>query len=120
MAKALYRTKGGAEVVIEGTPEEVADLLARLELPSGSKPKRLPKASKASRQGARFALADLVRGLIEQGFFKKPKEIGEIKAALETQGHIYPVTSLSPLLLRLVQKRELRRLKEKKQWVYVS
>jgi hypothetical protein len=29
------------------------------------------------------------------------------------------VTTLSPLMLRLVRKRELRRIKGKKRWLYV-
>jgi hypothetical protein len=39
--------------------------------------------------------------------------------ALEEQGQFYPVTSLSPTVLRLVRKRELRRIKDKKRWLYV-
>ena len=34
-----------------------------------------------------------------------------MKAALEEMGHHYPVTTLSPTLLRQVRKRNLRRLK---------
>jgi hypothetical protein len=61
-----------------------------------------------------------VSGLIADDFFKKPKELGEIKKALEEQGHFYPRTSLSPMLIRLVRKKELRRLKDGKRWTYVG
>jgi hypothetical protein len=62
----------------------------------------------------------LVSQLIDGGFFKKPKELGAIKTALEEQGHYYPVTTLSPAVLRLVRKKQLRRIKDKKRWLYVG
>ncbi len=62
----------------------------------------------------------LIADLIDGGFFKKPKELSAIKLALEEQGHYYPATSLSPNLLRLVRKRDLRRIKDKKRWQYVG
>jgi len=58
--------------------------------------------------------------LIDEGFFKKPKELGAIKTALEERGHYYPATSLSPALIRLVRAKTMRRIKEKKHWVYVG
>jgi predicted transcriptional regulator len=58
--------------------------------------------------------------LVEGGFFKRPKGLRAIKDALEDQGHFYPVTTLSPTLLRLVKKKELRRIKEGKRWSYVG
>jgi hypothetical protein len=43
-----------------------------------------------------------------------------VKAALEEQGHFYPVTTLSGLMLRLVREKKLRRLKEGKRWRYTG
>jgi hypothetical protein len=62
----------------------------------------------------------LIAELIDEGFFKKPKEFGAIKTALEERGHYYPRTTLSPTLLGLVRAKMLRRFKEKKHWVYVA
>jgi len=62
----------------------------------------------------------LVSELIDGGFFKKPKELSAIKIALQEQGHFYPITTLSGVLLRLVRKRDLRRIKDKKRWLYVG
>jgi hypothetical protein len=117
MAKASYVTKGGAAVVLEGTEEEVASLLQRLDgtqgPPSEALVRRITKKSgKASPMGV------LVE-LIETGFFATPKELGSVRAALEGEGHFYPATTLSPLMLRLVRRRELRRIKEKNRWLYV-
>jgi hypothetical protein len=115
MAKAHLTTKSGATVTIEGTHEEVAALITRIE---GSARKR-EKPSQRSNT-AKSGPVDLISELIDGGFFKKPKELGSIKSALEEQGHYYPVTTLSPILLRLVRKKQLRRIRDKKRWQYVG
>jgi len=67
---------------------------------------------------------DVFADLIRQGFFNESKNIGEVQKALQEKGYHYPVTSLSPTLLRLVRKGDLRRTKqiedEKEMWVYNS
>ena len=72
------------------------------------------------KSNARPTPVNLISGLVDGGFFKTPKELGAIKVALEEGGHFYPVTTLSPVLLRLVRKKVLRRIKDKKRWTYVS
>ncbi len=52
-----------------------------------------------------------IEELIEDGFFKKPKPISEIKTELENLGHHIPVTSLSGPLQKLCQQKQLRRQK---------
>lgn len=54
-----------------------------------------------------------VKELAEEGFFKKPKTIAQVKAELENRGHHVPLTSLSGPLQSLVQKRILRRQRVK-------
>jgi hypothetical protein len=51
--------------------------------------------------------------LVEEGFFKKPKTISNLKAELENRGHHIPMTSLSGPLQRMCQQRVLRRQKMK-------
>lgn len=114
MAKATISTASGATVVVEGTDDEVAALLARFEDtgPQSTQPaKRLGKH--------RATPVGLISELIGEGYFSKPKELGAVKQALEERGHFYPVTHLSPVLLRMVKKKELRRLKQGKRWAYV-
>jgi hypothetical protein len=123
MAKAQLTTKLGTKVTIEGTSEEVGDLLARFE--GGANPSRASSsaAHKTKPSLARKVLASpasLISEFVETGFFVAPKELNAIKVALEAQGHFYPATTLSPTLLRLVRRRQLRRLKENKRWVYVA
>jgi membrane protein involved in colicin uptake len=52
-----------------------------------------------------------VKEMIEDGFFKKPNTIAQVKAELENRGHHIPFTSLSGPLQSLCQERELRRQK---------
>ena len=54
-----------------------------------------------------------VRELIDDGFFKKPKTIAEVKAELANRGHHIALTSLSGPLQTLCQDRLLRRHKAK-------
>ncbi len=117
MAKAHIITKNGVKITVEGTPGEVAIMVSQfktgnvrsLQARDEPKHKSRPKATPVN----------LISELIDGNFFKKPKELSSIKLALEEQGHYYPVTTLSPALLRLVRKRYLRRIKDKKRWLYV-
>lgn len=54
-----------------------------------------------------------VEELVDDGFFKKPKTIAEVKAELENRGHHIPLTSLSGPLQTLCQNRTLRRQRRK-------
>src|SRR6266699_1587013 len=103
MAKAHLTTKKGTTIVIEGTPSEVATLVKHFE---GERPSTAPEPKRRSppAAGAKPTPVNLISSLIDGGFFKKPKDLGSVKVALEEIGHFYPVTSLSPALLRLVRK----------------
>jgi len=123
MAKARITTKSGSKVVIEGSPEEVASLLAILErTPTGGPaPKDTPrKKERRLQSNTKQTPTTLLAELADGGFFKKPKELSAIKTALQEQGHYYPVTSLSPAVLRAVRKRILRRIRDGKRWLYVQ
>ena len=120
MAKAHIITKDGTKITIEGTPAEVAALVAQLQGAAPS-PKRTPtKTINKHKSRAKATPTNLIAQLIDGGFFKKPKELSAIKLALEEQGHYYPATTLSPALLRHVRKRYLQRIKDKKRWLYVN
>jgi hypothetical protein len=118
MPTASITMPSGAKVVIEGNQLEVADLLAifqRAELPQAkSRPRAQPSAP------ARTGPVELLLGLIGDGFFKTPQDLSSVKRALEEQGHFYPTTTLSPLMLRLVRRKTLRRIKDQKRWTYVN
>ncbi len=121
MAKANIKTKEGTIVTVEGSPEEVAKLIRLFQGESKLKSgKSLDKEPIKSMHSSKISPINLIGSLIDGGFFKKPKDLSEVKHALEELGHVYPVTSLSPTLLRLVRRRQLRRLKEKKRWLYTG
>ncbi len=119
MAKAHITIPDGTKVTIEGSPDEVAALVAKFGGATSSRSKR-ERTLKRRTTSAKAGLVSLIAELIDGGFFKKPKALSVIKLALEEQGHFYPATTLSPVLLRLVRKRTLRRIKDKKRWQYVG
>ena len=119
MPKATWITQDGSTVTIEGAEDEVAALLERLggrravaAEPSG------PAKPRSGRQKSNPMT--LISELMDEGFFREPKELGAVRLALKERGHFYPVTTLSPLMLRLVRRKELRRIKEKNRWTYVG
>jgi len=81
---------------------------------STSRPRPRPSASKAPSREAKASRGGPqahVEEMLEEGFFRKPKTIAEVKAELENRGHHIPVTSLSGPLQKLCQKKHLRRQK---------
>jgi hypothetical protein len=68
---------------------------------AGGQPKAKKKAGPQGR----------VEDLIDEGFFKKPRRISDVKAELANRGHHIPLTSLSPPLQRLCKDKRLRRQK---------
>jgi hypothetical protein len=122
MAEAKISLPDGIVVSVSGTPEEITAVVSRLQS-SASAPKTAVPAAGRTRSKAsagRTQLTDLMQQLVESGFFKQPKDLGAVRAGLEEMGHHYPVTTLSPALLRQVRKRNLRRLKQDSRWMYTG
>lgn len=120
MPKATITTKDGAKVVIEGSAEEVRELLGRLRTPA-ERAKVQRKGPSESKRGKHLpSMRDGILELKEEGFFNKPKGLADIKEKLASLGMIYPVTSLSGTVLSLVKRRALGRVKEKGRWCYVA
>jgi predicted transcriptional regulator YheO len=121
LAKATIKSKTGALITVEGTKEEVSDILATVEKAAtiGYVKEVIAKAKTAKKeQKKRMAASDLIVELKEDGFFDKPKTLTEIARALEEKGYIYPVTTLSGVMLGLVHKRLFGRKKPEGKWVY--
>lgn len=81
-------------------------------LESSEVPKAKPGGHKAADKDLE-SIAGRILVLKDENFMKTPKTIGEIRAELQAHGWHYPVTTLSGELIRLVQKRKLRRQKIK-------
>ena len=121
MVKAVINSKSGAVITVEGTEKEVSAILARFEQSAVvGRAKEVNAKNQAVKKDKkkREAASDLVIGLKEDGFLNKPKGLAEIGKALEEKGFIYPVTTLSGVVLGLVQKRLLGRKKVDGRWAY--
>jgi len=121
MVKAVIKSKTGAVITIEGSKDEVSDILSTFERTVAvGQAKRVVAKVRATEkeQKKRQSASDLIIELKEDGFFEKPKGLGDISKALEEKGYLYPVTTLSGVVLGLVQKKYLRRKKLEGKWVY--
>ncbi len=121
MAKATIKSSTGATITIEGEQSEVSSILAAYERTSvvGQAKTAIARTKTARKtEKKREGASDLIVELREAGFFEKPKALGEIGHALEEKGYLYPVTTLSGVVLGLVKKRELRRKKHEGKWLY--
>lgn len=121
MAKATIKTKSGAVISVEGTEAEVANILEQFETANTVSRARETKKKMVTEQKSerkRTNAVDLVLALKEDGFFNKPRGLGEVSAALEEKGFMYPVTTLSGTVLSLVQRKFLSRKRKEGKWVY--
>ena len=121
VAKATIKSRTGAVITVEGSESEVSNILSAYERHSVvDQAKKAIERTRTSRKAdkKREGASDLIIELREVGFFEKPKALGEIARALEEKGYLYPVTSLSGVVLGLVKRRELRRKKHEGKWVY--
>jgi hypothetical protein len=118
MAKATITTDKGLKVVVEGSQEEVQNIVRQLG--SGSGRARQPSLQSPRTKKRLPSATDAILELKEERFFDKPKALADIKDKLASQGMIYPLTSLSGVVLLLVRRRQLGRVKEDGRWSYVS
>ena len=116
----------GTILTVEGTTEEVGSLIKLFSEPEThsvrdvvvKKPTDPPKKSRQRKEAS--GPLGYIRGLKEEGYFGSKRTISDVQEKLEEKGHIYPLTSLSTPLIRLVRSRDLRRLKEAGLWKYVN
>lgn len=121
MTKAIIQSKTGAIITVEGTDKEVSNVLAHFETTAhitSEKGKAAKHVEAKKDKRKRSAASDLVVELKEEGFFDKPKGLTEIAHALEERGRITPITSLSGVMISMVQQRFLGRKKMDGKWVY--
>jgi hypothetical protein len=121
MADATVKLLSGAVVTVNGTPEEVAEILRRFEntVPHSKQSAKSPKAKTKRREPSGSGVQALILSLKTEGYFTGQRRgLAEVQSALEGKGHIFPVTTLSPTMIRLVQAKELRRIKENGKWAY--
>lgn len=117
MAKAQITTPEGLSVKLEGTAEEIAEVIRQASLKSSLR-KTDSKAKRATK--TRPTVSGLVDELKVDGFFKQPKSLGEIQKQLANLGHHYPLTALSGPMQSQCKQRSLRRFKKDKKYVYAQ
>lgn len=121
MAKATITSKNGLVITIEGNETEISEILSKFEsTPSLNKTKDSQSKQPADRvrMKKRANSSDLILTLKDEGFFDKPKGLSDIAHALEEKGYMCPITSLSGVVLSLVQRRYLGRKKAGGKWTY--
>lgn len=114
MPKATIKSSTGAVIIIEGSQEEISKIINDFERTAAvtqSKTEISKDQVRKRQDKKRAAASDLVIELKDEGFFNKPKSLLEISQALEEKGRMTPVTSLSGVMITLVQKRILARKK---------
>src|ERR1700722_9607261 len=114
MPKAHITTANGMKIVIEGDTAEVAAVVNQIQAvhSPAKRGRRTNLVGETKRdQKKRESAKDHITLLKEEGFFDKPKSLSEVAKKLEESGHLYPVTTLSGIVLNLVQKRLLARVK---------
>jgi uncharacterized small protein (DUF1192 family) len=121
MPKATIKSKSGAFITIDGSESEIAQIVSAFEQSQRvvQVRQRVSKMKvERKEQKKRQSAAELLIGLKEEGYFDKPKALGNITQALEEKGYLYPVTTLSGVVLSLVKNKHLRRKKVEGRWVY--
>jgi hypothetical protein len=118
MAKAHIKLPDGTNITIEGDTQEVAELVRKVQ--SVEPQVREKPARKVRESGGNSSLPDLLHSLKDGGFFKKPKDLAEVKMALAELGAVYPTTTVAPALLRLTKARHLRRIRQDQRWFYTG
>jgi hypothetical protein len=123
MPKATIKSQTGAVITIEGTQEEVSKIISDYEkttVVTQAKSTGSKEHVKKRQDKKRLAASDLIIEMKDDGFFDKPKSLIEISQALEEKGRMTPVTSLSGLMIKLVQERFFARKKVDGKWVYAK
>lgn len=122
VSKATIALPDGTKVTVEGTVDAIAAMLGRVadnSCASGQPGRRTSKRHAGTAAPSKGPV-DHIRELVAADFFKTKRGLGDVQKKLEEGAHIYPVTSLSPALFRLVRMRELGRVKEASVWKYVN
>ena len=123
MAIIKIKTKTGATIVIEGTESEVSKIASYFQEPMvGTKTERKEPLSgdknRRETKKRRGTASELIIEMREEGYFDKPRSLGEVVNALQEKGYIFRMTSLSGTMVDLVKRKMLARKKIDKKWKY--
>jgi hypothetical protein len=123
MSRTALTLPNGTKVTVEGTPEEVEQIVNRI---TSTKAESVPSQRNSTavttqpRKTDRPSPTERVRLLKEEGYFREKRTLGNVQSELSEKGHIHAMGDLSPVLIRMTRAGELRRMREKGNWVYVN
>lgn len=127
--KAIIKTKY-SEVEITSDKEIIASVISEIQRREEMRERfRESREIREKEEGKQLesseikdpkSLSEKIIKLKQEGFFNNRKTIGEVQKELEARGDIYPNTTLSGILLRLVKKQILGRLNETDGWRYIK
>lgn len=123
--KATIKTKY-SEIVVESDRQTIQEIISAVQRREEFKERFLSGREKQVEKKG-YGKKDVPTGatgailkLKSEGFFGTKKSLADVQKELEKNGFIYPTTTLSPLLLKLVKRGELGRLSDGGNWVYVQ
>lgn len=142
--KATIETSSGIKIVIESDRTTVQDVVAEIHRREENrarfrqeflhrsnvdrekfrkmiKSRNILAHDKTAEKSGPKTKSDIISDLIKNGFFKEPKTITDVQKILQEKGYHYPLSSLSPTLLRFLRKELLLRFRNKNGiWSYKS
>ena len=124
MTKATIKTKAGTEIVIESDKETIEYIVSaiqrREEMTTYLRASRETRDKEIHGEQPRNA-TQMILKFKREGYFKSERTATEVMEALKKEAFHYPLTTLYPVILRIVKKGYLGRLKNKEgNWVYVQ
>jgi hypothetical protein len=129
MSELEIRLTTGGTATVRGTPAEIAEVLKLAGLAPVSETAKRSSTGAKRRTGTRpvpVARATTgpqarVEALVAEGFFKTKRALGDVREHLGAAGHIYKPADLSPIMIRLVRDKKLRRSKDdSSRWSYTE
>src|SRR2546428_10748029 len=95
--RATMKTASGLTITIEGSPEEIQDVVRRLEPESAKTDRRGGQGTKGDKSSEK-ANGGYVLELREGGFFKKPRGVADIRGGFRAQRHIISISNSSGVM----------------------
>jgi len=124
MVKATIKTKFGAEITIDSDRETIEyiflALYRREEEKKRWKEHMIKRRANLGSGTVPKSTADRILNLKSDGFFKEKRSLRDIQKKLDEMGHYKLITSLSPIILRLLRRGELTRYEEEQKLYYIE
>ena len=123
--------RGDVEIEFEGEPSDALKRYDELmswvrSAPEGKAKSTIPSDSKEDKQVARRntgeskVIRERLDSLKDEGFFKSPKGLAEVRKEMQTRGWYHESWNIQPVLLRQGRELGIRRIQDKGGYKYVE